>query len=255
MYRTHQLALCLSLIVAAAGCNQLGATGPSTTPVRPEIGPAVRDYLASDEEEAEGYGFYTYLLLRQGPGPANLARYRAAFDAFLRILPSQEARESGAELNLTYTLVKTPPGAEVSAVMSGALPDDPRRRLAIDWLIENHDYGRSQQLLRKLGNASRGGPYIVQARRPLVAHPGNEPSVIVQDLSGFEADLTADLVEHVLRASDEKASWQDGELQAWLLSVRNVWERLGVNAKRVVTLVDVLPLAKLLDPASASTTR
>lgn len=231
-----------ALILIGSGCNRLG--GGVAHPA-PSIGPAAREYLASDEEEEDGYGFYSYLLLPKPPKPATIERYRAAFDAFLRIVPKQQQRLEPAQLNLTYALVMRTPPESVLAVMAGALPDDPRRKAAIDWLIEHHDYARSAEILRRIHKTHESGPFIVQAAKPIGS--SEVKAVLVQDLSSVEPNVVGDIVDQVLAESDQKESWADDELKSYFLHVRNFWERLGINAKRVTALVSWIPLDKLLD--------
>lgn len=237
--------LCVALVFAV-GCNHLGGTARPTTPAPSSIGPAAREYLASSEEEEEGYGFYSYLLLpKAARDPATVARYRAAFDAFLRIIPKQQQRLQPAALNLAYALVLSEPPESVRAVMAGALPNDPRRTAAVEWLIENHDYARSAAILRSLHITQASGPFILQAPQP-VASMTDANQVLVQDLTGVETNLVGEIVDHTLEASDEKQSWSDDELESYLMQVRNFWERLGINAQRVAALVSWVPVDKLL---------
>lgn len=250
MRKLSRTYLGLALLALAAGCNQLGAAGPSTTPGQPGIGTAVREYLARGEEEAEDYGFYSYLLLREAPrSQAIRERYAAAFDEFLRIPERRTAEERAALLNLTYTLVDATPPELVDNVIQGSAKDDATRQAAIDWLIDHHHYARSAAILRRLGALRDAGPYIVQAPKPLAGKNAPVTYAIVQNLSSFDPALIGEVLHHVLKASDEKVDWQQDELQRWLLDVRNVWEHVGVNAKRVAALVSLLPFEKLLDEA------
>jgi hypothetical protein len=235
-----------ALIMIGSGCNHLGGGAAHPVPsMGPAIGPAAREYLASSEQEEEGYGFYSYLLLPKPPKPATIERYRAAFDAFLRIIPKEQQRLEAARLNLTYALVTDAPPESVQAVMAGALPDDPRRKAAIDWLIEHHDYARSTEILRRFRKAGESGPLIVQAPKP-IASLSDVKAALVQDLSEFDPKLIGEIVDHVFAESDDKQSWSDDELATYLIVVRNFWERLGVNATRVTALVSWIPIDKLL---------
>lgn len=213
----------------------------------PEIGSAVRDYLGPGEDEVENYGYYSYLLFTTAPiENLNEARYRVALDTFLGVTTGGEEKTPSAQLNLTYALVATEPPESVADVIATVPSRDPARGEAIEWLLRNYDYPRAKQLVGRFEKRLHAGPYLIQSRTPLSDGRAPTDTVIVQDLSDFSPELVGEIIRHVLKASREKRDWSSDELQVWLLHVRDIWHKLGVNTAKVSELITAIPIDTVL---------
>ena len=114
-----------------------------------------RALLSPDIVEQEGYGLYSYLLIRPAADETASERNTRALDACLRLIPDVLALEryvtDRQELNSTYVPVRQAAPSPIS----------------FDWVQSHYDYDRATALLRAVSGADGAGPFLVSSRGPI----------------------------------------------------------------------------------------
>lgn len=182
-----------------------------------------RHYLLNDNDEYEGAGLYSYLLLRTRPSAANRDRYRAVVREYLRqvqtvALMSRYAKEK--EINVFCLPVnrdKLDNDQEIRSVVTDSYCDKV--------LDEEYDYARAQFLLGKLQRVRGDGPLIVCTRKPLTkwkAANATSPSsqAFVQDLSNVPPRLITLWVSEFGSLSTQERLWTDNTIGLLPLRMR-----------------------------------
>jgi hypothetical protein len=214
---------CIVRVVVRQDALDRGGPGALPTPSR-ETGSAL---LVAGEPEAPGYGLYSYLLLGARPEEEARERVLKAIEAYWGLVPEISRLEQYVprqQLNVAYLPVGTRPEPRITAAK----------------LLESYDYARARSILRFVPGATREGPYILSALRPIGVAGDASPleRYLFQDLSRVPPHLVASWVKEFLGQAAQERFWE----------VRTV-EGLGLKLRVTVgVLADALPeVRKALD--------
>jgi len=172
-------------------------------------------FLLPGEDAPEGFASLSYLLLGGHFDTAREPDRRAVVRAFLgRIEELSVVDDAGSRRtkNLLMIPVEQAPPPVVS--------EDPQGDTAVDWLLSNFDYGRSQTILARAVGDYGTGPYIVSTR---IVEKDGEPVTesLVQDMTGAHRDVAALWVDlHVTRSTEEE-DWSSASFSVYAAHVLN----------------------------------
>jgi len=166
-----------------------------------------RTFLLKGQQEAAGYGLYSYLLLGSHPTETTLPRYQRVVQAYLGMIDdiAKFENEVGGKLNITYVPLET------------AAPE------AVDapWVLQHYDYARTRLLLDALPGDRKAGIYLVSSLKPLSSRPN--PPYMVQDLSSVPAERS-DLISWWLNEFQNQAAqerfWEPRTAELFVLKLR-----------------------------------
>ncbi|WP_338767266.1 hypothetical protein [Massilia sp. METH4] len=204
-------------------------------PIRGEVKPApllpARRNLLPTQQEADGFGLYSYLLFATPPrDPESTARYLKAIEAYLSVFSDVDAFLSrhiaAKELNVTYMPLK-------SAYQEGASVE----AMAKD-ILERYDYAAAQILLRKAGIEDSSGPFLISSLVPLRA--GDAGARLQEDLSGVAPELIWFWLRSFHYLAAQERSWTEVNLRRFGLRLRNA---IAVGGKVSPAVYDVLKTA------------
>ena len=128
-----------------------------------------RAFLINGNDEAPGYGLYSYLLLGSLTD-SNRDRILSTIDAYLRNIEEISRLDQyfqHLKLNITYLPVTNNPGAAPAS----------------QWILDHYDYARARAILDVLPGTHRDGPYIVSFFKPATRPRGPVGPYLIQDLS------------------------------------------------------------------------
>jgi hypothetical protein len=196
----------ICLVVALMATTFLGCA----MTMRTETG---RSFLTKDQREAPGYRLYSYLLLRGTPNSNNKDRYHEALKVYLEEIPEIEAYRHIArgDLNVTYVPV------------TGSHPVD--RRITPEQLLKRYDFVRARDLLRRVPDATRDGPYIVSFNRPLSAlnEELTRGELLLQDLSSVDPDLISHWVKTFMKQASRPGAFAKEDTNTMLALRIRTW--------------------------------
>jgi len=171
-----------------------------------------RSFLLPAQQEEEGYGLYSYLLLGTPPTDSSRERYLKAIEAYLHMLPEISKLEKyfpPMELNITYLPVNAIP------------PQVTDTKTLAAWALDHYDYARARFLARRLSENNRDGPYIVSAPVPL-SEPATPPHYLWQDLSAVPAQFAGSWIKEFMNQAAQERFWETKNLPQFRLKLRSV---------------------------------
>ena len=171
------------------GCFFNGASmGMKGTAISCGVTMTLRTYLASAENEKTGYGGYSYILLKNRPGPDETAACRNLVRAYVNCLAYDSTfldafTVDSAALNITYW------------PLTGYLRERNVTRFENDtnnsqYFIDNYDYNRARKILGYIGDLPESaGPFIVCSKHPLTTldEPVQCRELLLFDLSALRS--------------------------------------------------------------------
>lgn len=188
-----------------------------------------RSFLKPRQQEAPGYGLYSYLLLGSEPSDATRSRYLNVIAAFLS-LPKIGSIEAPATS-------PAPPGERPSQGLSrrqlniAYIPVDnsfsPADETSAEAILNHYDYPRAKLLLRSMpGGEHIEGPYIVSVLYPLKINQVITSHYLWQDLSN--KGITPELAYAWVAAFQQQAAkvnfWSPDSFKQFALDVRTAIE-------------------------------
>jgi hypothetical protein len=206
---------CVVRVVVRRDPGKKGLTPPSQ-PGR-ETGSAL---LLPGVQEASGYGLYSYLLFGAPPSGADRERHVKAIEAYWGLIPDIMGLEQyvqRSELNIAYLPVLAAPNQSVTA----------------EWVLTNYDYARARSLLRYVRGATRNGPYIVSALKPVGSGGLASSQYLFQDLSAVPPQLVAAWVKEFLNQAAQERFWDDRSGTRLALRLRLTISVLGEGLPEV----------------------
>ncbi len=178
-----------------------------------------RSLLTPDQNESEGYGLYSYVLLGTPPTEHARAQYLETVRAYLQLIVDITRLVEYVphrELNVTYMPVTQPPAGQSVAKASA------------EWLLQHYDYARARVLLHALPGNLRGGPYIVSTLKPLDV-AGNMPDrYLLQDLSSVLPHLISLWIKEFMNQAAQERFWEPKTAARLTLKLRTT---IGVLAE------------------------
>jgi hypothetical protein len=206
-----------------------------------------RGFLIRGENEADGYGLYSYFLLGSRADNANRERYLSAIKEYLRLSEAIELlkvlREKN-EINITYLPLKIAPGEDLLKKLE--VQDDKNYAEVAAWLLEHYDFERAKVLLKKLEGSHVAGPYIVSFLTPLT---GNNvtPPYLYQDQSLVPPDLIASWMKLFIIQSEKEKFWEAETMRTMVLKMRLCVGVIGQAVPEVTKELDnIIALKKKL---------
>jgi hypothetical protein len=143
-------------------------------------------------QEAEGAGLYSYLLISAA---ANPELQRSALRAWLPLNgPIEELRrilKPSESVAMGLPVLERPP----------AKPD-------VDWVQQHYDFGRARAWLDKAAPSAKPGIYIVSSLQPISK---SRPPYLIQDLSGSSPAIVASWVEAFINEAAQERTWNPAE--------------------------------------------
>jgi hypothetical protein len=217
---------CSLRVLVTADAGTRGQSAPrSPAAARParETGSAL---LVAGQQEAGGYGLYSYLLLGAPPAAGARDRYLKAMEAYVRLIPDLAALERyvpKGELNAAYVpITEAPPGA--------ATPE---------WILDHYDYARARSVLRMLPGRTRDGPYIVSSLTALAGGDATASApVLLQDLSAVPPHLAEAWVREFLNQTAQERFTEARTRDQMVVRLRLVVGILGAGLPEVRSALD-----------------
>ncbi|MBN1594669.1 hypothetical protein JW933_01955 [candidate division FCPU426 bacterium] len=168
MTKTPFPTVCALALLLAGGCATMPIKGVQETGT---------DYLVGTQEQAPGYGLYSYVLFVSPPTEQNQERYLKTIRTFLDWPKAGEAEPyfKPARLNLTALPVKDMPPEQTTA----------------EEVLAIYNYPRAQAMLKCLPEQTwqASGPFLVSVCQPLRVGDIYEEHYLFQDLSRVPPDL------------------------------------------------------------------
>lgn len=185
-----------------------------------------RAFLLRGQNEAAGFGLYSYLLLGAPPIASTRERYTKCVESYLASIENVIELQSyfpKSKLNIAYLPLQTSPPAKPSA----------------DWFLEHYDYARARALLDLLPGSRRDGPYIVSVLHPLSSGRGVD-QYLFQDLSSVppRGDLVSWWVREFLNQAAQEHFWEPRTAQQFALKMRTTISALAVGLPDVKKSLD-----------------
>ena len=239
---THALRGCalLFLLLGLHGCTGMGYGGTTYHPSDTRR-LSVRDYLVNGAHEAEGYGLYSYVLLKRAPERDDRERVAALLAEYLRAISHRDNVGSEAidrfELNVTYLPVESTPPHAVEAVGAGST--DPETDAAVAWIIRNYDYDRARVMLAAFEGTEGDGPYLV-SQKAAVTTSGADDRYLLQDLSNAEPRLVRLWMKGFLQQVKKERFWDRDTMFSLHLGLRELVAKTGAMVPSVASAVVVL---------------
>ena len=182
-----------------------------------------RAFLFGEEQEEEGYGLYSYLLLPSRPGSDRVReRYLAVIVACLRYMEDVATLEdhitNRSQLNVVYLLLQVKASNE--AIDGRLIP-------LSEWILDNYNYARARAYLactKFRGAGPDSGPYFVSCSTRL-NHAGDlrppDSRRLYQDLTEAHASVASMWVRLFLRQARKVTFWEPDLFELWVVKLRN----------------------------------
>lgn len=185
-------------------------------PLEVGAGPVdARSYLIANEIEKDSYGLFSYILFSQKPEKKDSIKYSELINIYLKKIPELkyiDDYENDSNINIIYfPVIKSP----IHYLRNYS--DDQK----IEWLIENHDYGRSSVYLNKFEFDLSKGPYIISFNRPLSKVDLIREKYLLQDFSNVHPKVVSLWVDEFLKQSSETIYWNEEHLKNFSNDLRN----------------------------------
>lgn len=188
------------------------------------------ELLPAGTPEPQGYGLYSYVLIREKPQTAD--EIDTALHVIERLLHTTDAvavalaQNDRSELNVFFF-------PSTGARAAGRTPNELAK-----WILANYDHVRAKRILNRLGE-TRSGPYLVTSARPLGGARTNA-QVLVQVLTRPKRTYLRDWVDFFVQKASAPAAWDEVSLRQVLFETRDHLEAIGAilpgvaeEAKRV----------------------
>jgi hypothetical protein len=178
-----------------------------------------RSFLGPEQQEAAGYGLYSYVLFGSPPQAQAAGRYLDTIKAYLQLvaeITSLVKHLPRAELNVTYVPV------------TQALPGQGIAQVSAEWVLQHYDYARARVLLRALPGNHRDGPYIVSTLQPLSSTVTLADSYLYQDLTPVPPHLLPLWVKEFMNQAAQERFWEQQTTKQLGLKLRTT---VGVLAE------------------------
>lgn len=233
---------------------------PTTAAPVPPRGSRVTagSFLTPEQNEAPGYGLYSYVLFGERPESLDSTRWRRYFQTILAFfnLPPAESTVSyvaPAGMNLTFFPI-TCAQRELpkSSYQPIAFQFDPERVKAhaqehqasgkpfaghgasnadtACTLVSSYDYSRAQQLLALLPGPHLEGPYIISAAQPLSKAGALPAQYLYQDLSSVPPELVSLWFKEFMAQAQEPEFWKTRTRDQFVLRLRTA---IGIASQQV----------------------
>jgi len=198
-----------------------------------------RRYLLPNKTEESGFGLYSYLLFPVPPGNAEeKARYLKTLESCLRMMQGVEEflarHRRRSELNATHIPVTAVPTYNKDLEKWAAS------------VLDLYDYATAQNLLDKLDNTYRRGPYLISVLKQPLSNANTPIQMhVLQDFTGKVPELVSQFVDFFISRAAQQQTWTESSLQSFRLNLRNlvaVAGKVGPGvANTVITLVQAKP--------------
>lgn len=182
-----------------------------------------RSFLLPDQEEAKGYGLYSYLLLgkESTPKESTYQRYLNAVIEYLKFPDVKQLEKCGfksKELNITYLPLEIQPDQKIL----GELKDRNYEKYqdVAKWILKHYHYARARALLRTLPQNHQAGPYIISFLEPLGKN-ALAPPYLFQNLSTVPPDIVNMWVNYFLYQTSKERFWDEETGKRVMLNVRS----------------------------------
>lgn len=216
----------------------------------PDVQTTGRDWLRTGENEAPGFGLYTYLLFSGRPtnDAARLVdltvvvAYLQRLDTIENLL--HDYRQS--QLNVAYlpvtvtrdSLFRANTETKYSVWADSAASENVReaRRFA-ETTLAHYDYERARVVLARVKKGLFAGPYLLTAFEPVQAPLASLKEALLQDLSGVNQSQADDWVQTFMSKAEEPQDWSPSKLRAVAGHIRGLLGTIGFGAERVATSI------------------
>lgn len=196
-----------------------------------------RGFFIRGEQEEEGYGLYSYLLLGSRPNHLSRERYLSAISAYLKFSKATDLLEILQEkdqINITYLPLKEPLDRDLLTQLDVGREES--YLYAAQDALEKYDYERAQVYLHRMEGDHLDGPYIISFRKPMSQNV-LEPPYLYQDQSNVLPNLVALwMKEFILQAAQERF-WERRTMYHLALKMRTY---LGVMGEGVPEVMEAL---------------
>jgi hypothetical protein len=156
-----------------------------------------RAFLRTGQVGEQGFGLYSYFLMREPSSTADRARAASFVSAFLDVLVGVADQENFVErrrLNGSYMPVTMDPPQGLSA---------PQR---IEWALDHYDYDHAKALLSLYPSLTGRGPFIVAVPAPLRS---SVKPMLPWDFSQMDTMTIRDGVSRFLNQAAQLYDWQN----------------------------------------------
>ena len=225
---------------------------------RPSKRVTASSFLVPLQEEAPGYGLYSYILFGSRPEALGSDRWRRYYEAILSFLTIPSADEMSSylrpeALNITYLPI---------ACSAHELPRDSLQPRAFSFdkarlaahamehqadgrkfyghslsnvttactLVSNYDYPRAQKLLSALPETHMEGPYVISVAQPLGKTPTLPAEYLYQDLSSVPPELIGLWFREFMAQAQEQQFWKTRSKEQFVLRLRTA---IGIVGQQI----------------------
>lgn len=215
-------------------------------------------FLIPLQDEAAGYGLYSYILFGSRPESLGSDRWRRYYEAILAFLMMPTAEEMSryvppAGLNITYLPITCSERELPEAFLQPRAFGFDEKRLSAHAmehqadgqafsghivsngstaciLVSNHDYSRAQKLLSVLPRAHMEGPYIISVTQRLGTTLTLPAEYLYQDLSAVPPELIGLWVREFMAQAQEEKFWRTRRKQQFVLRLRTA---IGMMSRQI----------------------
>jgi len=180
-----------------------------------------RALLLRGDQEAIGYGLYSYLLFGSRPTEATRDRYLKVLEAYLNfdsVFALEKVNYKPNQLNITYLPL------ELSGIGDSSAP----------WLLDHYDFERARGLLDSLPGERKDGIYFVSSAMPLASHAAS--GHLMQDLTTVPTspnDLIAWWTREFLNQAAQEHFWEPRTVELLELRLRTTIAVLAAGVPSV----------------------
>src|SRR5262245_57401663 len=176
----------------------------------------------------QGYGLYTYLLLRTAPkDEAERGRYLRALEAYLRILqPMEELEKYQRSSRLNRMLIP----AERAIELPADVAEPKRAAQTAESVLSVYDYTTAMLLVRGLDrDLTRGGPYVISSMSGATS-----ATHLFLDMSHVAPSLIWEWIKTFCWLAAKPRTWSEVALQKLAVDTRNAIAIAARDAPDVV---------------------
>ena len=195
---------------------------------------AARAFLAHGQDEAKGYGLYSYLLFGSPPSKVRQPLYLNAIIAYLELVGDVDtfgSYLSPAATNITYVPTLKTPDSNVLAVV---LKRRQASEEAAQWVLDNYDYARAQLALRGVTGQYGEGPYFISSSTPLAGARSTGSAFLIQDLSNVRPEFARAWVREFLNQTAQERYWESRTFPSLGLKLRHTLAHLARGFKETL---------------------
>jgi hypothetical protein len=230
-------------------------------------------FLLPDQDEAPGYGLYSYVLFGARAESLDSPRWRRYFQTILAFFNLPSAAQAGkytlpASLNLTFFPITCSraelPKSEYQPILfqfdpkrveahaqehrAGGKPFAGHGQSNIDTactLVSSYDYSRAQRLLAMLPGSHLEGPYIISTTQPLSKTGALPAQYLYQDLSSVPPELVGLWFKEFMAQSQDAEFWKTRTKEQFVLRLRTV---IGIASQQVPDFGNTITWAFITTP-------